>query len=71
MKKKYDFGGYATKANLKCSDGRVIMPDAFKSQDGNKVPLVWMHDHSEPSNVIGHAILENRIPKRVQFCVHN
>ena len=55
-----DFGGYATKAGLKCSDGRTILPNAFESDDGAKVPLVWQHGHSEPSNVLGHAVLENR-----------
>lgn len=55
-----DFSGYATKAGLKCSDGRTIMPDAFKHMDGMKVPLVWQHTHNEPSNVLGHAILEAR-----------
>ena len=55
-----DFSGYATKAGLKCSDGRTIMPDAFKHQDTQTVPLVWQHNHNEPSNVLGHAILENR-----------
>lgn len=55
-----DFSGYATKAGLKCSDGRTIMPDAFKHQDKMRVPLVWQHGHADPENVIGHAILENR-----------
>lgn len=55
-----DFSGYATKAGLKCSDGRTIMPHAFKEQDGVSVPLVWQHGHNEPTNVLGHAILENR-----------
>jgi hypothetical protein len=55
-----DFSGYATKAGLKCSDGRTIMPDAFKHQDQTTVPLVWQHGHNEPSNVLGHAILEHR-----------
>lgn len=55
-----DFSGYATKAGLKCSDGRTIMPHAFKEQDGISVPLVWQHGHTEPTNVLGHAILENR-----------
>ena len=59
-KAKPDFSGYATKAGLKCSDGRTIMPDAFKHQDQIQVPLVWQHTHNEPSNVLGHAILENR-----------
>lgn len=57
---KPDFSGYATKAGLKCSDGRTIMPDAFKHQDKMTVPLVWQHGHNEPSNVLGHAVLENR-----------
>lgn len=55
-----DFSGYATKAGLKCTDGRVIMPDAFKKQDRMRVPLVWQHGHTDPENVLGHAILENR-----------
>lgn len=55
-----DFSGYATKANLKCSDGRTIMPDAFKHQDKAKVPLVWQHIYNEPSNILGHAVLESR-----------
>lgn len=55
-----DFSGYATKAGLKCSDGRTIMPDAFKHQDKTTVPLVWQHGHNEPENVLGHAVLENR-----------
>lgn len=55
-----DFSGYATKAGLKCSDGRTIMPDAFKHMDGMTVPLVWQHGHNEPANVLGHAVLEAR-----------
>jgi hypothetical protein len=55
-----DFSGYATKAGLKCTDGRTIMPDAFKHQDTMKVPLVWQHGHNDPENVLGHTILENR-----------
>ena len=57
---KFDFSGYATKAGLKCTDGRTIVKDAFKHNDGQTVPLVWQHMHSEPSNVLGHAVLENR-----------
>lgn len=57
---KPDFSGYATKAGLKCSDGRTIMPDAFKHQDNATVPLVWQHGHNEPSNVLGYATLEHR-----------
>ena len=59
-KTKYDFSGYATKNDLKCSDGRTILKDAFKHQDGAQVPLVWQHVHNDPLNVLGHAILENR-----------
>lgn len=55
-----DFSGYATKAGLKCSDGRTITPDAFKHQDKETVPLVWQHGHNEPSNVLGYATLEHR-----------
>jgi HK97 family phage major capsid protein len=55
-----DFSGWATKAGLKCSDGRTIMQDAFKDNDGMRVPLVWQHGHSEATNVLGHALLENR-----------
>lgn len=57
---KPDFSGYVTKAGLKCADGRVIMPNAFKHQDKTKVPLVWQHNHDDPSNVLGHVLLENR-----------
>jgi hypothetical protein len=57
---KPDFSGYATKAGLKCSDGRTIMTDAFKHQDKTTVPLVWQHVHNEPSNVLGYANLEHR-----------
>lgn len=57
---KYDFSGYATRNNIKCSDGRIIMRDAFKDNDHKKVPLVWQHDHMSPDNVLGHAMLENR-----------
>ncbi len=56
----YDFSGYVTKANVRCSDGLTIAPDAFKANDGKKVPLVWGHDHKSIDNVIGHCYLENR-----------
>ena len=56
----HDFGGYATKAGLKCSDGLTIMPEAFKEMDGQKVPLVWQHGHGDSKNVLGHAVLEAR-----------
>lgn len=57
---KCDFSGYATKSNITCSDGRVILPEAFESNDGMKVPMVWQHDHDSPTNVLGHCELESR-----------
>ena len=56
----YDFSGYATKNDLRCADGRVIRHDAFKENNGQIVPLVWQHVHDDPTNVLGHALLENR-----------
>lgn len=58
MKKKYDFVGWATKFGIKCSDGRTIEQSAFTENDGKTVPLVWMHNHNDPTNVLGHALLE-------------
>ena len=60
MEKKFDFCGWATRNNLKCTDGRIIMKDAFAHCDGMTVPLVWNHQHNDVSNVLGHAVLENR-----------
>ena len=60
MEKKFDFSGWATKANLKCSDGRIITEAAFKHCDGLTVPLVWGHQHNDPQRVLGHALLEYR-----------
>ena len=60
MVKNYDFSGWATRNDLKCSDGRTIRKDAFKDCDGKVVPLVWNHDHNNPANVLGHTLLENR-----------
>ena len=57
---KYDFAGWATKANMRCSDGLTIMNNAFADNDGETVPLVWNHEHSDSSNVLGHAMLQNR-----------
>ena len=57
---EYDFSGWATRNNIKCSDGRTIMKNAFKECDGSVVPLVWNHDHKDATNVLGHAMLENR-----------
>lgn len=68
---KYDFSGWATRANLKCSDGRTIMKDAFKENDGAKVPLVWNHQHNDPLNVLGHALLENRDEGVYAYCAFN
>ena len=60
MAKQYDFSGYATRNDLKCSDGRTIRKNAFAHNDGQTVPLVWNHQHNDPLNVLGHALLENR-----------
>jgi HK97 family phage prohead protease len=57
---KYDFTGWATRNDIKCSDGRTIRRNAFKDNDGETVPLVWNHSHNDPMNVLGHALLENR-----------
>lgn len=67
----FDFSGYATKNDLKCSDGRTICKDAFKDNDGQKVPLVWQHLHNEPYNVLGHALLENREDGVYAYCTLN
>lgn len=71
METNYDFTGWATRANLKCSDGRVIMKDAFKHNDGQKVPLVWNHQHNDPNEVLGHALLENRDEGVYAYCKFN
>lgn len=68
---KYDFGGWATRNDLPCSDGRVIKKDAFKAQNGQTVPLVWMHNHADPANVLGLAHLENRDEGVYAFCEFN
>ena len=68
---KWDFTGWATKANLKCSDGRTIMQNAFKDDDGRTVPLVWNHQHNDPTNVLGHALLENRPEGVFAYCKFN
>ena len=68
---KYDVSGWATKNNLKCSDGRTILKDAFKENDGQKVPLVWNHQHDDPDNVLGHALLENRDEGVYAYCAFN
>ena len=71
MDKKYDFSGWATKANLLCSDGRVIRQNAFEECDGMKVPLVWNHQHNNPDEVLGHALLENRDEGVYAYCSFN
>lgn len=68
---KYDFGGWATRNDLPCADGRVIKKDAFKAQNGQTVPLVWMHNHADPENVLGLAHLENRDEGVYAFCEFN
>ena len=67
----YDFSGWATRNGLKCSDGRTIIKDAFKDNDGQTVPLVWNHQHDEPYNVLGHALLENRPEGVYAYCTFN
>ena len=71
METNYDFTGWATRANLRCSDGRVIMKDAFKHNDGQKVPLVWNHQHNDPNEVLGHALLQNRDEGVYAYCKFN
>lgn len=68
---KYDFSGWATRNNIRCSDGRTIMKDAFAHNDGKIVPLVWNHQHNDPLNVVGHAVLENRPEGVYAYCVLN
>ena len=68
---KYDFSGWATRNDLLCSDGRTIRKDAFKHCDGKTVPLVWNHNHSDPDNVLGRALLENRNEGVYAYCSFN
>lgn len=68
---KFDFGGWATKNDLLCADGRTIRRDAFKDNDGSTVPLVWQHNHDDPTRVIGHAMLENRSEGVYAYCSFN
>ncbi len=67
----YDFSGWATKNDIECSDGRTIRKDAFKDNDGQKVPLVWNHQHNDPNEVLGHALLENREDGVYAYCKFN
>lgn len=71
MNEPFDFSGWATKNNIRCSDGRVILKDAFIENDGKTVPLVWNHQHNDPSNVLGHALLENRDDGVFAYCTFN
>lgn len=66
-----DFGGYATKNDLRCADGRIIRQNAFRANDGQRVPLVWSHQHKDPELVLGHAILENRSDGTYAYCYCN
>ena len=68
---RFDFSGWATRNDLKCSDGRTIRKDAFKDNNGQKVPLVWNHQHNDPDNVLGHALLENRDEGVYAYCTFN
>ena len=71
MSFKYDCSGWATRNDIKCSDGRTIRRDAFKHNDGQTVPLVWNHQHNDPLNVLGHALLENREEGVYAYCTFN
>ena len=68
---RFDFSGWATRNDLKCSDGRTIRKDAFKDNNGQKVPLVWNHQHNDPLNILGHALLENRQEGVYAYCTFN
>lgn len=70
-KNSFDFSGWATKNDLLCADGRTIRRNAFKDDDGRTVPLVWQHDHNDPTRVIGHALLENRDDGVYAYCSFN
>ena len=70
-KRNFDFGGWATKNDLLCADGRTIRKNAFKDDDGRTVPLVWQHNHEDPTRVIGHALLENREDGVYAYCSFN
>lgn len=71
MNRNCDFSGWATRNDLKCADGRIIRKDAFKCNDGQKVPLVWNHQHNDLFNVLGHAVLENRNEGVYAYCSFN
>ena len=71
MAKSYDFSGWATRANVRCSDGRTIKPNAFADCDGKIVPLVWNHQHNDPNNILGHALLKSRDGDVFAYCSFN
>ena len=71
MGKSYDFSGWATRANVKCSDGRMILNGAFKDCDGKTVPLVWNHQHNDPNNILGHALLKDMGDGVYAYCSFN
>ena len=71
MAKTFDFSGWATKNDLLCADGRIIRRDAFKDNDGQTVPLVYQHQHTDPMNILGHAVLENREDGVYAYCSFN
>ena len=71
MNESYDFGGWATRNDIRCSDGRTIRKNAFIDNDGQTVPLVWNHLHNSPENVLGHALLENRDSGVYAYCTFN
>ena len=68
---KFDFSGWATRFNTKCSDGRTILSTAFDDNDGQTVPLVWQHQHDSPANILGHALLEKREDGMYTYCTFN
>ena len=67
----YDFSGWATRNDILCTDGRTIRKDAFKECDGKTVPLVWNHQHNDPENVLGHAMLKNMDEGVFAYCSFN
>ena len=71
MSNNFDFSGWATRNDMLCADGRTIRKDAFKYQDGQTVPLVWNHQHADPNNVLGHALLKNKDEGVYAYCTFN
>ena len=71
MDRPYDISGWATMCNIKCTDGRTIRPNAFIDNDGEEVPMVYQHCHTDPENILGHALLENRDKGVYCYCWFN